>query len=132
MCPLQVIYEVPPGQAPSIVRFVSASVPSLLALATDGQQPRLQVLAALLAGCLGGLRVELTTAPVLASALEGLISDALGSPLCQQLRRVRTSFVCVLIHLPALLLPKPCMCARKCAGSLVCSRPSIALSVHLR
>ena len=89
-CSLQVIHEVPPGQAPSIVRFVSASVPSLLTLAADRlAAPRLQVLTALLAGCLGGLRVELTTAPVLASALEGLISNALGPSLCEELRRVR-------------------------------------------
>lgn len=74
----------PPGQAPAIVRFVSAGVPGLGGAPTPG----LRILGALLGGCLEGLRVEPTTAPVLATALQALVRDALGPLLRRQLASV--------------------------------------------
>ena len=84
---LQVIYEVPPGQAPDLVGFVSVNAPSLASSSLSS--PSKRALTALLAGCLRGLRVELTTAPKLAAALEGLLAGGLGPLLTEQLLKVR-------------------------------------------
>ncbi|EIE27622.1 hypothetical protein COCSUDRAFT_39238 [Coccomyxa subellipsoidea C-169] len=80
----QTIYEAPPGQKPKIVAFAAAGMKRLLA-AEGGIAPALAVL---LRGCLAGLRIDLTTAPAVASALELLISRSLAPPLTSELRMV--------------------------------------------
>ncbi len=64
--------------------FAAAGMKRLLAAEGDIAP----ALAVLLRGCLAGLRIDLTTAPAVASALELLISRSLAPPLTSELRTV--------------------------------------------
>ena len=124
----------PPGQAPAIVRFVSAGVPGL----EGAPAPGARILGALLRGCLEGLRVEATTAPVLATALAALVREALGPLLRRQLALVGpVSFTPVslaalgsgacprlrdIITLPAATRGHMCLPYGRCQAKALCSR----------
>ncbi|KAK9837520.1 hypothetical protein WJX81_008387 [Elliptochloris bilobata] len=76
----QAVHNLPPGQAPALVRWVAAEL-AQLARAGDGER----VLGTLLATCLEASRVELTTAVAMAAAVQGLVQDALAAPLQREL-----------------------------------------------
>lgn len=63
----QAVHDLPPGQAPALVRWVAAQVPVLERL------PAHSALGGLLATCLEASRVELTTAVAMAAAVQGLV-----------------------------------------------------------
>lgn len=74
----QAVHDLPPGQAPALVRWVAAQLPVL------EQVPAQSALGGLLTTCLEATRVELTTAIAMAAAVRELVQVRgckLGQPI---------------------------------------------------